>query len=275
MSSKWAPALRRNTLLIKRSVAKDRAYFKTYTPFSSTVQDSVFTSPHHLPALEIGTVEIPTKRSPNLSGVSSHGSLHLKQVLHVPGFKCNVLGGLVMGSDGYTVETCSNPKTKGGIRDSEGKRMAYFVRNAPLFSIKVRNQPGGLKLGPFALKKDVIYMFSCHWDDVERKKWLDHQIGIRINSLISKPACANSYTDDEKLFLKRNWRNEYNFLRQYGLSIYKDEDREEGRSILRTFMHESESESEDTETEAPGVKSEDIKFDYIGHRLAMLSFIKF
>jgi hypothetical protein len=58
----------------------------------------------HLPVLGVGTVEIPTKRSPNRSGVSSHGSLHLKHVLHVPDFIFNVIGGSIGTFEGYDVE---------------------------------------------------------------------------------------------------------------------------------------------------------------------------
>ena len=44
------------------------------------------------------------------------------------------------------------------------------------------------------------------------------------------------YTDVEKAWLNKHFSSEFAFLRQYGLSIHKDEDREEGKRILRTFM---------------------------------------
>lgn len=47
---------------------------------------------------------------------------------------------------------------------------------------------------------------------------------------------AAGYTQEEKAWLKKNWGDEYHFLRAYGLSIYKDEDREEGRRIVRGLM---------------------------------------
>lgn len=40
----------------------------------------------------------------------------------------------------------------------------------------------------------------------------------------------------EKQWLKENWGGEFKFLRAYGLSIHKEEDREEGRLILRAMM---------------------------------------
>lgn len=44
------------------------------------------------------------------------------------------------------------------------------------------------------------------------------------------------YTKEEKDWLKRNWGGEFKFLIAYGLSIYDDDDREEGRRIARAMM---------------------------------------
>jgi hypothetical protein len=221
------------------SVAKDVGWFKTYTPFASTIKHSMRTSPGYLPVLGIGTVEIPTKRSPNRSGVSSHGSLYLKHVLHVPGFICNVIGGSIGISDGYDVEIGYSPKKKGTIKDSPGKNVAYFDPNQRLVSIKVRNQPGGPKLGPCAFQKDTMYVLSCQWDPSEQQRWLGHQGESGLKNLGSEPARTTDtnpqYTDDEKAFLKITWRNEYHFLLQHGLKIHQEKDRAEGRLILRTF----------------------------------------
>jgi hypothetical protein len=44
------------------------------------------------------------------------------------------------------------------------------------------------------------------------------------------------YTDAEKTWIKRHYKGEYHFLRQHGLSIYKDEDRDEGKELARSLM---------------------------------------
>jgi hypothetical protein len=134
-----AQATETSSPLTLTSVAKDRGWFKTYTPFISTLKHSLLTSPGYLPVLGVGSVEIPTKRSPNRSSVSSYGSLHLKHVLHVPGFICNVIGASISISDGYEVDIGGGPTKWGTIKDSRGKNMAYFDPNRRLFSIKVRN----------------------------------------------------------------------------------------------------------------------------------------
>ena len=52
------------------------------------------------------------------------------------------------------------------------------------------------------------------------------------------------YTDEEKDWLKRHWGGEFKFLLAHQLSIYKDEDRDEGRRIVRAMM-EAEEDDED------------------------------
>ncbi|KAK4033178.1 hypothetical protein C8A01DRAFT_40370 [Parachaetomium inaequale] len=46
------------------------------------------------------------------------------------------------------------------------------------------------------------------------------------------------YTKEEKDWLKRHWDGEFKFLLAYGMSIYKEEDREEGRRIVRAMMEQ-------------------------------------
>ncbi|OAL46159.1 hypothetical protein IQ07DRAFT_478719, partial [Pyrenochaeta sp. DS3sAY3a] len=232
------------------NVATDRGWFKTYTPFTSTVNDSspIFASSSALPVLGIGTVEIYTKRSPNLSGISSHGSLLLAEVLHVPGFICNAIGQPMWDLDDYGVTTGgSRGKSKGAITNSQGKNMAYFDPSRPLFVLKVRADPKGPKLGPPVLQHGTMYALGCQWSETEVQKWQKFKAE---NGLINpKPELASvvnknpPYTQDEKAFLKKHFRSEYHFLNQHGLHINKEEDRAEGRLILRAF-EEADDESD-------------------------------
>lgn len=246
------------------SVAKDRGWFKTYTPFASTIDISPFTSsPKQLLVLGIGTVEIPTKRSPNLSGVSSHGSLHLNEVLHVPDFLCNVIGSPINSSDGYVVEISFSSKSKGTIKDSQGKNMAYFDIHWPLFAIKVRGQSTGSILGSHALKQEGLYMLGCRWDFIQQRRWHEFKVeNAPINSMSESADGGDRnppYTDDEKVYLKKNWRSEYHFLLKHGFSIYKEEDRAEGRSILRAFRDKDGSEEK---SGYHGLRLEDYQADW-------------
>jgi hypothetical protein len=44
------------------------------------------------------------------------------------------------------------------------------------------------------------------------------------------------YTAAEKNWLNVHWGGEFKFLQAYGLSIYDEDDREEGRRIVRAFI---------------------------------------
>lgn len=48
------------------------------------------------------------------------------------------------------------------------------------------------------------------------------------------------YTEEEEGWLKREWGGEFKFLTAYGLSIYKDKDRDEGRRIVRAMREVDE-----------------------------------
>jgi hypothetical protein len=51
------------------------------------------------------------------------------------------------------------------------------------------------------------------------------------------------YTKEEMQWLKKHWGGEFHFLTSYGLKIYNEEDRNEGRLIVRAFMDGEKSNS--------------------------------
>ena len=57
-------------------------------------------------------------------------------------------------------------------------------------------------------------------------------------------------TQAEKKWLKDNFKDEFHFLRDYQLSIYKEEDRAEGRRIMRALIKaDQEDKEEDNDSE--------------------------
>lgn len=48
------------------------------------------------------------------------------------------------------------------------------------------------------------------------------------------------YTAAEKKWLNKNYGGEFKFLMTFGLKMYNEEDREEGRAIARSFMQDDE-----------------------------------
>jgi hypothetical protein len=64
---------------------------------------------------------------------------------------------------------------------------------------------------------------------------------------MSPPSTIPPYTAEEKRWLKKHWRDEFHFLLAYNLSIYDEEDREQGRLIARAMI-----EADDDDSGTPG-----------------------
>ncbi|GLI77488.1 hypothetical protein PoHVEF18_005778 [Penicillium ochrochloron] len=79
----------------------------------------------------------------------------------------------------------------------------------------------------------VAYMLRATWPVAEQQKF---------EALKSSQDASESQIEamtlnlTEKAWLKKHWVNEFRVLRSYGLSIYYEEDREEGRKILQKLM---------------------------------------
>ena len=200
-------------------MAKDIGWFTEYTPFETELGSAYGPLPEPIRVVGVGTVEIPTETSPNSVGPESSRILRLTTVLHAPSILCNILGGPIMNDHG--TETHPRGDTKGFITDREGRPVAYFDPSRPLYQLKLHNPPAGY----YALTNDGHYTINAGWSPSERDKWHAHQKNR-----------ATSLSDEEKAWLKQHYGNEFHFLRAYWLSIYKEKDREEGRSILRALM---------------------------------------
>jgi hypothetical protein len=70
------------------------------------------------------------------------------------------------------------------------------------------------------------------WDKVEVREWEASKASAFDKTRLYMPA--------ERRFLKEKHRGEFKLLRQHALNIYQDEDREEGRAVLKGGMHEEE-----------------------------------
>jgi hypothetical protein len=157
--------------------------------------------------------------------------------------------------------THSANSSSGRIEDSHGKRVAYFNPKQPLYCINMRHVLTGPRIGPSILEKGAMYMLSCRWDSTEQQKWLN----LKARNGSNGPPIADNnshYTDAETAFLKKNWRNEFHFLNVHGLKIHREEDRVEGRSLLRALMQRDFSDNDDSSSE----DNEDDEFDYGGHQ---------
>ena len=84
-------------------------------------------------------------------------------------------------------------------------------------------------------------MINAIWPDAERQKWEAHCQAENSEQCTAYIGTA-PYTEEEKSWLKHHYGGEFRFLRLYNLNIGKEEDREEGRAIARTFMQADEEE---------------------------------
>ncbi|KAL5366367.1 hypothetical protein BJX96DRAFT_31768 [Aspergillus floccosus] len=225
-------------------VAKDRSWFgDDYIPFESFVQNMFGGT---VPVIGIGSVDLPTKTSPTKTGPRSHGILRLKNVLHAPSLFCNIIGRPIL--DDYMVE-CGTPKDPSGSSGSvtrryDGRTVAYFkpqIGQVRLWEVRLSGPPVGPRVGRSPFKASGHYALHAFWPDSERQRFADLQTSARrvhtaVGYISRVPNWSSTSTPAEKAWLKTHWGNEYRFLLSHGLSIYKNEDREEGRAILRALM---------------------------------------
>ncbi|KAF2179012.1 hypothetical protein K469DRAFT_597352 [Zopfia rhizophila CBS 207.26] len=212
-------------------VAKDRAWFTNYTPFSSYL-GSIYGGEMRIAG--IGTVKIST-------GPTS--VLRLDSVLHVPEAMCNVLGWPLVEAYDVNVRWRSNSGTITN-KDSE-EVIACFQPGRPLMTLAVLLAPLGYSLGPSVIKKEIMYAINAVWSHEERKRWewfkQTGEIVERVpEGTMKAKARVAEYTDKEKRWLKKHYKNEFNFLFQHGLKIKYEKERAEGRNILRELMRSEE-----------------------------------
>ncbi|KAJ4157656.1 hypothetical protein NW754_009302 [Fusarium falciforme] len=161
------------------------------------------------------------------------GEIFLRNVLHFPDAACNSIGGPIFsdynidGTDG--MNSADDVQT---LRDDQGRPCAYFERGSKVFYIlNLSGPPRGARLGPCPLDEGKGYTIGLYWSESER---------VRFE--VSKAEAGAFLSDFERAWLKEHWGNEFKFLAAYGLSIYDDEERKEGRDIIRmTMAKEKES----------------------------------
>ncbi|KAL6402748.1 hypothetical protein AUP68_14084 [Ilyonectria robusta] len=218
--------------------AKDRSWFGAdYTPLDSTVGHLM--GGIQTPVVGIGTVELPVKRSPRATGPRSHGILRLRNVLHVPTSICNVIGSPIL--DEYDIHTGSSMQnTQGTIMDKQGRTVAYFDPHGKFFQVRLSGPPVGPRVGPTPFDPSAMYWINVRWADSEREKW---EASRACQAL--RPAEVGPLSTEEKQWLKKHWGGEFRFLASHGLNINKEEDREEGRIILRAILAGSDGDDSD------------------------------
>ncbi|KAI5456699.1 hypothetical protein BGZ63DRAFT_467867 [Mariannaea sp. PMI_226] len=242
-------------------VAKDRSWFnEDYTAIDSFIST---VGGGKVQVIGIGSVNLPTKTSPNRTGPSSHGVLRLKNVLHVPSSICNIVGYPI--EKDYIIEQPPRSTTKGSTKGSiisihDKREVAYFDPKGRLVEIRLSGPPVGPRVSPSPFEASKVYYINARWPDSERKRHAEVLYSLQFEA---KP--SERLTITEKEWLKKNYDGEFKFLHSYGLNIYKDEDREEGRSILRALILGEVTEEEEKEKEEDQEPNSTDEFDSEAH----------
>ncbi|KAF2500364.1 hypothetical protein BU16DRAFT_523161 [Lophium mytilinum] len=234
-----------------------------------------------MPVLGVGTVSLPTEKAPGHSGPDAHGQLVLHDVLYIPSAVCNIIGLTKEDDQKLRITTSWDETARGTIKDTQGQTLAYFDLDPskPLFQVKLSGPPVGPVVGPsiFDEPRNTAYCLNVCWEQSELVRWeaykrnqsrTIHTAGLAIalpptNNTPQNTQTSPGYNAAEKAWLKTHFGNEFKFLRMYALSIYKEEDREEGREIVRAFM-ENDSQDEGDEDEESEESDEDDESDEDG-----------
>ncbi|TFA97824.1 hypothetical protein CCMA1212_010432 [Trichoderma ghanense] len=222
----------------------DRKWFTEFTPFSSTVRSAVLTS--STSRVEgVGSVDLPVKRSPNLRGPGAHHVIRLTNVLYIPSSVSNIVGMPIFQGDAAGYAILDTPNSSGKLTDRDGKSIAYFSPGGVLFCLRLSGPPIGPRLAPSKFEPDVAYCLSIRWPEEERERWEAHCRPTTTDMQQRQTSTAQPYTAEEKAWLKKHYGGEFKFLILHNLSIYDEEDRAEGRAIVRSLMKRDEGEDDD------------------------------
>lgn len=240
VSCSQSPLIIRSPLLTRDSICNDIRWFTELTPFKSVASDVAVEG--------VGTVNLPVKRDPDMRGPQAHHVLRLTDVLYTPSSKFNILGQPIFEL-APSLSLGSIPRTKGTLEDKDGNPIAFFSPNAPLFCLRLSGPPVGPRLAPTKFEPGVKYSVGASWPAGERARWNARGQANEAETRPRQRAGQQPYTAEEKAWLKKHYQGEYKFLMIHGLSIYDEEDREEGRAIMRAFISFDEDDDEVEEEE--------------------------
>lgn len=220
------------------------------------------------PAEGVGTVLLPVKRDPDMRGPQAHHLLRLTNVLYTPSAIVNIVGSPLfeLAPD---VRLESTPKSLGTLRDANDNPIAFFSPTARLYCLRLSGPPVGPRLAPTKFEPDVKYVIGVMWPDSERARWnaRGQPDEAETETKPRQRAGEQPYTTEEKAWLRKYYRGEFKFLRLYGLSIYDEEERAEGRAIMRALASVSPDEDGDEDEDETEEREEEDDFAHVADYL--------
>jgi len=220
-----------------------RDWFTIYTPFQSYIGGIMG---GRIKIEGIGDVELRV-RNPHRNARPSYSIITLKDVLYCPIAVCNQvsLGCLTQDAYGFFIGPGAGKITRDhvpiGIIDSPNVLKLRLNGQSPN---QTSRHPNG------------NYVLSIIWPEEEFTRW--QQVKAAANTPPNWWLQVPRYTDEEKKWLKDHWGGEFHFLRGYGLKIHNEEDRAEGREMVRAMMEFADDDDLPEGREQPIIPDEDV-----------------
>jgi hypothetical protein len=158
----------------------------------------------------------------------------------MPSSVCNIVGSPIFEVAPQT-SFGATENSMGSMKDASGKPVAYFSPDSKRLRLRLSGPPIGPRLGPSKFKSDTMYWMRITWPASKRARWEAHGQQIKADTDKRQWAGEQPYTMEEKQWLKKHYEGEFKFLMAHELSIYNEEDRAEGRAIMRALARDDES----------------------------------
>lgn len=221
-------------------VANHRGWFTSYTAFRTYATDIIG---NKLQIEGIGTVTLPVMTHPSRTSQNYQRTLILRDTLYAPTAICNILGGNILQEFEFSL----GGREVGKLIDRQTSACRAIIDHAVLFRLRLQGQSAEQT----SLPSNEAIMIRANWPSSERLRWESYRNEPAINTIQSSghstpasPSQSNPpYTAEEKRWLKEHFGSEFHFLRAYNLRIYEDNDRAEGRELVRSFIQQEREES--------------------------------
>lgn len=203
-------------------VANHRDWFSTFTDFRSSM-GTIYFSGHETEVLGVGDVELNVQTA---SGRPNR--VVLREVLYAPTGRCNILGQPILADYGLTTGGKGS-----GLTDQRTGASAGLIDPVNLVD---RLRLVGMSATESCLARNELFIINVCWSDKERARYREARAQTQIDA--QAPTTLPPLTEEQRRWLKEHYDSEWNFLQTYGLKLTKEDQRAEGRAILKALMEE-------------------------------------
>lgn len=159
----------------------------------------------------------------------------MENALHAPSVVCNVLGNDLFKK--YESSAFSSAGFR--ISDKSTNQPVGWLTCKRFFEVELSEPPFDPEVGPSPFKPGVGYMIGATWPEEEQERFAAMKSSQSITD--RSPGKIAPLTQEERAWIKEHWKNEFKFLRGHRLRIYKKDEREEGREILKILPQNGNS----------------------------------